>query len=363
MAHELASLGLRPIPVMRPRVPTLEAVAPRLARMDASGWFTNLGPQERELRERFARRLGVDPAQVATVANATLGIAGAIAVLGGERWLAPAFTFPGTLAGIELAGARLVLCDVDADGWALVPGDEEVDGLVPVAPFGARPDVARWAGVRRVVHDAAASIGALGPLDLVGLPDGHAIVLSLHATKVLGAGEGGVVVFGDAAVAERFRAWTNFGFDGSRESSLAGANAKMSEIAACYAHAALDGWERERTEWAAARQLITEACADAGVRLHRASADGIDPYAVLVFDGDAEAVSVAEHLARQGVETRRWWASGCHRMPAYRDRCTRSFPVTEVVAGRTLGIPFFRGITDEEVSRIRAALLSVPVPA
>jgi len=350
----MRSDGAHRVPVMRPRLPGLAAVVPRLAAVEASGWYSNHGPQEQELRARFAHRFGVDADRVATVANATLGIAGAVVTLGGQRWSLPTFTFPATVAAVLSAGAQPVLCDIDTDTWALDPEVVATDGSVPVAPFGAPPDIARWAGAGAVVHDAAASLGATG--DLRDLPAGQAVVFSLHATKVLGAGEGGIVVFGDAADTERFRAWTNFGFAGSRESQLVGVNAKMSEVQACYAHAALDGWDAEHAEWVAARQRIVQVCDAVGIELFGPSREGINPYAIAVFADAGHADRVERLLGDDDVETRRWWAMGCHRMPAFRHLAVRPFPRAERVAATSLGLPMFRGLDETDADRVASAL-------
>jgi dTDP-4-amino-4,6-dideoxygalactose transaminase len=346
--------GAHLVPVMRPRIPLAAATQSRLQAIDGSGVYSNFGPQERELRERFAERLGIRSDRVATVSNATLGIAGAVAVIGGERWLVPSFTFAATPAAVLASGAELIFGDVDAGAWTLALLDENVDGCLPVAPFGAAPDVARWGGQARVVHDAAASIGA--EMDLSALPAGHAVVFSLHATKVLGAGEGGIVVFGDDGLAARFRAWTNFGFMGSREAQSPGLNAKLAEIQAAYVHAALDGWEVERAEWASARRFVRELGREFGLDAFEASPDGIDPYWIVRFP-DAAACDAAETaLQASGIETRRWWSRGCHRMPAYESFASRSLEVTDDIASRYLGLPFFRGIEDDHRDRLRQSL-------
>ena len=341
------------VPVMRPRLPRLEAVTPRLAAVEVSGWFSNLGPQEQELRDRFGALLGVPAARIVTVANATLGIAGAVAVLGGGRWLVPSFTFPATVAAVIAAGARPILGDVRPEDWTLDASGRDADGFLPVAPFGAAPDVARWADAGRVVHDAAASIGAVD--DLSGLPAGQAVVFSLHATKVLGSGEGGIVVLGDDGTADRLRAWTNFGFAGSREARSAGLNAKLSEAQACYVHAALDGWPQERDEWLEARRRVVAMCDEVGVELLAASRSGVNPYVIARVADPATAERIERALADRVVETRRWW-SACHRMRAYRDLTDRDLPVTDRASATSLGLPFFRGLSDEDVAVIGAAL-------
>jgi dTDP-4-amino-4,6-dideoxygalactose transaminase len=338
---------------MRPHVPSFSAAATRLLAVEESGQYANFGPQERELRDRFAQRLQVRPEQIATVSNATLGIAGAVSVLGGRRWLVPSFTFAATPAAVLTAGCEVVFGDI-GEGWVLDAEGEEADGFVPVAPFGAAPNIARWVESGRVVHDAAASLG--NDLDLATLPAGQAAVFSLHATKVLGAGEGGIVVFGDESDATRFRAWTNFGFSGSREAQVPGLNAKMSEIAACFVHAALDGWEQERAEWVSARAQVVAMAGQFGVRLFGPSQDGINPYAIVVFDDEQTTLEVERVLEVRGIGTRRWWAYGCHRMPAYAHLATREFPVTHRVARASLGLPFFQGMTNGDIETVAEGL-------
>ena len=348
------------VPVMAPRTPSAAAVRERLEAVDASGWYSNLGPQEQELRSRFAARLHVPAEQVATVANATLGIAGAITVLGGRRWATPTFTFAATPAAILSAGAELVFGDIDPSTWAVVP-QGSVDGHVVVAPFGTPPDLEAWKGRGRVVHDAAASLGE--ELNLSSIVPGQAVVFSVHATKVLGSGEGGIAVFGSAADAARFRSWTNFGFAGSREAQIPGINAKMSEIQCAYVHAALDGWEQERAEWLEARDAVVTLLNELGVELFEASRRGINPYVIARFGEEARCTHVERVLAEHSVETRRWWSRCCHTMPAYRHFSVDAYPVSERAAAESLGLPFFRGINADHLVRLADGLRAALGPA
>jgi len=50
-------LSRAPVPVMLPLAPTAEAVLERLRAIDEVRWYGNFGPQERELRGRFAATL------------------------------------------------------------------------------------------------------------------------------------------------------------------------------------------------------------------------------------------------------------------------------------------------------------------
>src|SRR5262249_19336682 len=124
-----------------------------------------------------------------------------------------------------------------------------VGAVMPVAPFGRPIDGARWDAFRAdtgvpVVIDAAAGFDSL-------IPGPTPAVVSLHATKVLGTGEGGFVVSTDAALVRRVRIASNFGIDPNRQSVIAATNAKMSEYHAAVGHAALDEWSGTRSEWTA----------------------------------------------------------------------------------------------------------------
>jgi dTDP-4-amino-4,6-dideoxygalactose transaminase len=350
-------LSPAPIPVMRPTAPAFHAVAPYLEAVHASGRYSNLGPQETHLRDRFARLLGVDADQVVTVASATLGLAGAIAVSPASRWSVPSFTFTATPAAVEIAGRKGRFVDVGADWWMDTSGpDDPGTGLIPVAPFGSPFDLRSWRTSSEIVIDAAASLGSQ-PV-LTGLPPTWAVVFSLHATKVLGAGEGGIVVFGDPGRADACRNWSNFGFAGTRESIRLGANAKMSEIHAAYGHAALDGWATERAEWADARRLTAglQRELEQDLAVSHPGLDGVSPYWVVRFRDAATAAVVESTLNEHGVETRRWWSGGCHRMPAYRHWDHGALPETEAAAAVSLGLPMFRGLSVQDVGTIGGAL-------
>ena len=345
------------VPVMAPSPPTVTEAYPYLALIDESGQYSNFGPLERRLRRRFADFVEVDENHVATASNATLALAGAMAVSRAQHWLVPSFTFSATAAAVTTAGRTGEFVDVNERWWLEPPGELAPEvGMIPVSPFGSPIDLNSWPVDGEVIIDAAASLGTRPRLE--GLPQSWAIVFSLHATKVLGAGEGGLVIFGDARRAEMFRQWSNFGFDSDRSSLRSGSNAKLSEIQAGYALAAVDRWPTERSEWIAARNAVQEL--QSGLESDLADShpglDDVSPYWVVRFR-NAHFAGVVEATFRElDIGTRRWWGSGCHAMPAYQDWKRSPLPHTEHAASVSLGLPFFRGLGEEHVARIRTAL-------
>jgi len=344
---------------MRPKLPASSVALRRLEAIEQRRIYTNFGPEVSELERRYATFLGTSADRVVTVTNATLGLMGAVSISPAATWLIPSFTFPATPAAVLTAGREVRWGDISLhDFWLetdALEGPPDAIGVLPVAPFGGRVLLDRFDPNRETIIDAAASLGSDIP-PLAELPARWAVVFSLHATKVLPAGEGGLVVFGTADRAQRFRTWSNFGFAGTRESQLVGINAKMSEMSAAFAHASLDSWETEQAEWRTAKLRAAEITKESGYQLLPQEQSGVNPYWIVDFGTPPEAQAAEQRLTAAGVETRRWWSHGCARMPAFAAAPTVSLPNSDLVAARTLGLPMFRDIDETHFDIISESL-------
>jgi dTDP-4-amino-4,6-dideoxygalactose transaminase len=255
-----------------------------------------------------------------------------------------------------LGGGVPEFIDIERDShWLDVPEGSASRGVLVVAPFGLPIRADLLARQTPTVIDAAASLG-VSEGALHEISENVMVVYSLHATKVMGIGEGGFVVFGSAERAERFRAWTNFGFYGSRESELVGPNAKMSEFHAAIGHAVLDGWEEEKAEWLAARRLVRNITTRFNLNSLDYPDDYVSPYWIVDFASAEERQEVERTFSSAGIATRRWWQDGCHRMPAYRGVEHAGLVNTERVSNVSLGLPFFRGLADVGEDALVAAI-------
>jgi dTDP-4-amino-4,6-dideoxygalactose transaminase len=343
------------IPVMRPMLPRSESVMPYLKQIDNNRWYSNEGPLVKQLEIRFAEKLGVNSANVVLSSSATLALQGACFLFAANTIQVPAYTFAASASSVLLAGKHLELSDIDPKSW-MISVDHNLDmhseGVMIVLPFGSPY---RRSEIRddyvQVVIDAAASLGANND-PLTSLPRNSVIVFSLHATKVFGVGEAGLSIFANRIDAENFRSWINFGFNGSRESLIVGTNAKMSEMTAAYGHAVLDQIDRETSDWAVARQMMNEIDYQLGIGSHVSRTDGISPYWIAEFDSQETRDRVSNHLQSSGIGTRKWWGDGLHRMKSFISDSVEKFPATDLVAGRTLGLPMFRDITSSDIDRV-----------
>ena len=351
------------IPVARPRMPQAEKLLPWLRQIDANRSYTNFGPLVRELEARLAARLGVDPSCLVTVSNATAGLTLALQSVAEGRpgvCLIPSWTFVATAHAVTAAGFTPFLVDVDEDSWALTPAialdavariDGPVAAIMPVAPFGAPIDIAGWdrftalTGIP-VVIDAAAGHDAL-------VAGESPAVVSLHATKILGAGEGGYVVCRRPELITAIRQRSNFGFYGSRNAELVGCNAKMSEYHAAVGLAAMDAYAADTARF----RSVVQACRDHLAErsdISFQSGFGIEWVAstcVVRFHGD-DCRRIGAHLLEAGIDSRGWWGFGVHSHKAFADLPRLPLPVTDLLATETLGLPCYVDMTESDIARV-----------
>lgn len=355
--HDPRDAGRRAVPVMRPRLPTAEAIVGYIREIDAANVYSNFGPLEERLRARLAAFVDCDPDCVVTFANATLAIAGLASVSKLAAWDVPSFAFPAAAHAVLQAGKSLHIADIAADSLRISPASCRAGaGRIDVMPFGSgiSPE-ALAADCPGLIIDAAASLGAVNaPLRLVR--PGDAVVFSLHATKVLGCGEAAFAVCGSADQARQLRTWSNFGLHGSRDSQIVGTNAKLSEYGAALAHAALDHWPEQALEWRRAQASVRAAAAAFGLQSLPPDPPEVSPYWIVMFNETAQAEHVESVFAGLDIGTRRWWSRGLHRMPAFAALADGDFPATDWVSSRYLGLPVFLDITAEDVTAIERAI-------
>lgn len=358
------------IPLMRPKLPDAAQLMPYLREIDANRWYTNFGPLEQRLTGRFAAQFGVTGDQAVCLSNATTALSISLAALAGgdgRYCLMPSFTFVATAQAALAADLTPYFLDVDPATWrldtdavrdAITRLGSDVAAVMVVAPFGAPIDIAPWDRLTEetgvpVVIDTAAGFDSV-------VPGVSPAIVSLHATKPLAAGEGGLVISRDGDLIAEIKARANFGFHGQRSAVGPGGNAKLGEYAAAVALAALDQWAETRAGFARTTTAYVDAMnAVPALQLSPGFGDGwVSATCNVVFDAPAGETAIAV-LEQAGIEARRWWNQGCHREPMFSEVDRDPLPVTEDMVDRMVGLPFGIDLLPADVRRIADALTAI----
>jgi len=354
---------LRKIPVYRSKLPKTELIMPYLLEIEKNQTYSNFGPLVRELEARLARFLGLDPDCLVLVANATLAIEGAITTANNENkaWIVPSWTFAASAQALIRSNVSFQFGDIDSS-WRLDFERQNVSGLniLDVAPFGDLILPERYRGISsKVVLDAAVSLPISRDIG-EGLDENLGVVFSLHATKLISTGEGGLFCSSDRNWVHRVRAWSNFGFEKGREAKNIGTNAKMSEYAAAVGLASFKNWEKDQNRMSELSDWARELSKDVGLEVQPSLKNNqLSPYWI-VWDRSRERIDyLSESFKLDEIETRKWWSRGCHRMSAFEGiEKLSDLNETEYVADRYIGLPFFADLTSSEMKRIETAIKS-----
>jgi len=361
------------IPVHRPKLPSCDLILPYLNEIDESRWYSNFGPLLTRFENRLSEHFDVAPAMLTTAANGTLMLVSILKSMNipeNSFCIIPSWTFIATPSAACYAGLIPYFVDVDRETQTLNPAilklqiariKQPIGAVIVVAPFGAPIDTKSWdeftdqTGIP-VIIDAAAAFDAVKECSEMRL--GHSpAMISLHATKVFGVGEGGLVISSNTDLVKKIKLNTSFGFNGNREAITLGYNAKLSEYTAAVGLAALDIWRDTRSAWERVRNDYMNNL-DTRKISHGLSAEWVSStYNVIVPE---KADRIAALLAQTGIDTRKWWGNGCHQHPAY-----RHFPKMENLENTDwlnqsiLGLPCAPDLETSQINHICEVLDSV----
>lgn len=217
-------------------------VSARLNDSFASNQLTNYGPVVRELESYFTHVLNISSDKVViAVVNGAVGMNALVAGIDWtrgkqHRYATQAFTFPCAAQG-PLQHSLIV--DIDQEyGPDLQQVPDEIDGLIVTNLFGHVGHLDKYLDWAEQKQKILLFDNATVPLTTYrgrsALDYGVGSIISLHHTKPIGFGEGGLIVV-DRRYETNVRKCINFGFEtnnGVVSWHPQGMNGKMSEIAA-----------------------------------------------------------------------------------------------------------------------------------
>ena len=117
------------LPLIAPKPPRLSELGDALRRVEASGIYSNNGPEARAFEAEATAQLFDGKGACLAVNNATCGLMIAIRDAVGEPnnrlALMPALTFAATAEAAHWAGLTPLICDIDSVDWTASAAEEE----------------------------------------------------------------------------------------------------------------------------------------------------------------------------------------------------------------------------------------------
>lgn len=336
-----------------------------IERVIARGWFV-LGPELEAFEREFAERSGARHAVgVGTGTDALMLVLRALGIGPGDEVVTAPVSAAYTALAIMMVGARPVFADLDDERLTLDPRaaaaaiTPRTRALMPVHLYGQAADMGPLVALAArhglaIVEDccqAHLATAAGAPVGTMGV----AGAFSFYPTKNLGAlGDGGAIVTGDAALADRLRRLRNGGQRDRYHHLEPGVNSRLDELQAAILRARLP-W---LPEWTARRRHLA--------RLYRRALDGaplavppeLDPGHVyhLFVVRTATREALQAHLAAAGVGTLVHYPVPIPRQPALAGADPAACPVADRVCREVLSLPLYPSMPDDVIDRVTEAL-------
>ena len=294
-----------------------------------SGMLSNFAKYTKKLESQLCEILEVKHAL--TVANGTTGLEILLSTLPKDsEVLVPSYTFPSAVHAISLSHLKPRFIDIERKTYNICLQDvklkisNKTSAILAVNVFGNPCEIKELEEITKhyqvkLFFDSAAAIGSKYRRRPLG-SFGHAEVFSLSGTKIVTAGEGGVITTNDDDLAQELDCKRNYGYNKVEKDCLyIGFNGKLSELNAIIALWSLHDMERN----IAIRQKIAAIYYDhlksiPGIHFQRIL-DGcetnfctfaieIDPHK---FGLDASVLQ--ECLKEEGIVTLRYFCPPMHK--------------------------------------------------
>jgi dTDP-4-amino-4,6-dideoxygalactose transaminase len=295
----------------------------------------------------------------------------AVGVQPGDEVITSPNTFIGTAEAISYTGARPVFVDINPSTANLDPQRIEhaitpcTKAILPVHLYGRPADmdtigeIARRRGLALVEDACQAAGGRYRGRRVGGL--GDVGTFSFYPPKNLGAyGEGGAIVTNDDRIAKYARAARSHGQTARYIHEFVGYNYRMEGFQGAVLRVKLKHFPAamaRRQELAREyRRLL------AGARLGIPQDDSRDECAYHLFSiFVAQRDAVRTELEARGIETAVHYPRPLHLQKAYTalGYPAGTFPQAEKACEHVLSLPFFPGLTDEQVAFVAGSVREI----
>lgn len=343
------------IPLVRPTLPNLKSLHKKMEDVFTSGILTN-SKYVSQFEKNCAKKLGVADAVAVSSGTLALILAFKCLNLSGEVIL-PSFTFTSGGHSLLWCGLKPVFADIDRKTFNIDPDSIEkkitknTTAILATHVFGNPceiqkiQDIARKHGLK-VIYDAAHAFGSKYHNKQVS-QFGDALIFSLTPTKVLTAGEGGIVITKDRSIMKKIRFGRNNGDNFDRSKEFLGITARMPELSAILGIEALkifpkclknrirlvDYYKNELGKIPGIYfQKITPGCTSV-----------YKDFTIMVDKKEfgASRDELLSELLQNGIETKVYFDPPLHKKSVYKNYKKAFLPNTDFVSAHIMNLPIY----------------------
>lgn len=337
-----------------------------------SGMLSGFSKYTRKLESQFHEMLGVKHAL--TVSNGTTGLEILLSTLPKDsEVIVPSYTFPATVHAIVRAHLKPKFVDVDGETFNISIQDVKLNisnntsAILAVNAFGNPCKIEELEKITaeyeiKLFFDSAAGIGAKyhgRPLGSFG----DAEVFSLSGTKVVTAGEGGLITTNNDVLAKELDCKRGYGYNKLEKDCLyIGCNGKMSELNAIIALWSLHHIQQNIDTRKSIAQIYCQRLQDiSGVHFQKILSECETSFYTFAIAIDPKefglkALVVQERLKTAGIETLRYFCPPMHKTRAYQEFNRLRLEQSEILSERNLCLPMHAHLTAEQAHTVCDAI-------
>lgn len=292
----------------------------------------------------------------------------ALGVGEGDEVIVPSNTYIATALAVTYVGATPVFVEPDIRTFLIDPNliEEKINNktkaIMPVHLYGQACDMDAIMSIAKkhnlyVVEDCAQAHGATYKGQKVG-SFGDAAGFSFYPGKNLGAlGDAGALVTNNKELADKVRAFGNYGSDYKYHHIYKGNNSRLDELQAAFLSAKLPHMDRMNAERRRIAKMYSDGIVNPKVTTPFVCEDCIPVWHIYGIRC-AERDALEKHLNEKGIGTNKHYPIPMHMQECYKDLNIPqgALPIAEEISSTELSIPMYYGMTDEEVQYVIDAI-------
>lgn len=276
----------------------------------------------------------------------------------GDEILLPSFTFVGTTNSVVSTGAKPVFVDILKQNYTMDPQDlrkkisKKCKAIIPVHLYGNLAYIKEISEIAKkhnlqIIEDAAQSLGSTykgqhsGTFSDLGC-------FSLYPTKVITAGEGGIITTNDKRLASRLRMIRNQGIEGNNVKRF-GLNFRLSEINAAIAKIQMKKITSYLIQRRRNAKFLSDLLSDLDIRIpHERKGEKVNWFVYTISTNNRDRI--VRYLNSKGIGASVYYRIPVHKTSFYKQKV--KLPNTDWASSHVLSLPVNPQITEQNLRQM-----------